>query len=196
MDLAVLLKHVDSESGTAVTTKYALKVDSLTISVAKTPIQIPIPQNSPTLIDFGIFRPSITLSAIVDNGPANTSTSTETFGSVTVGYQGMEYITAQGTQWYIPYKNKLEDAIYGWVADANNVLTLTVGDDTYPIYDTTAAGGDATGTPQATGGASYIVALQQCRFQLDAGREDRWIVQMQFVCESRVDSKARLFPDS
>ena len=188
MDLAVLLKHVNTESGSAVNTFYALKVDSLTISISKTPIQIPIPQNSPTLIDFGIFRPTITLSALVENGPVNTST--------TSGYEGMEYITYNGVQWFIPYKNKLEDSIYGWVADANNVLTLTVGDDTYPIYNTNSAGGAVSGsTPQATGGASYIVALQQVRFQLDAGREDRWTVQMQFVCESRVDSKARLFPN-
>jgi hypothetical protein len=190
MDLAVLLKHVNSEDGAAVTTAYALKVDSFTLTIAKTPIQIPIPQNSPTLIDFGIFRPSITLSAIVDNGPANTSTASR--------YEGMEYITHKAVQYYIPYKNKLEDAIYEWVADQNNVLTLTVGDDTFPVYDTDSAGVAVPSSadppnPHATGGASYIVALQQARFQLDAGREDRWTVQMQFVCESRLDSKPRLF---
>ena len=196
MDLAVLLKHDNSESGTVATTRYALKVDSLTISIAKTPIQIPIPQSSPSLIDFGIFRPSITLSAVVENEPVNTLTSSETFGATTIGYQGMEYITHKGLQWYIPYKNKLEDAVYGWVADGNNVLTLSIGDDTYPIYDIDSTGATVTGAgnnPQATGGASYIVALQQIRFQLDAGREDRWIVQMQFVCESRLDAKTRLF---
>ena len=83
----------------------------------------------------------------------------------------------------------------GWVADNNNILTLTIGDDTYPVYDFDSDGiavGNAN--PQATGGGSYIVALQQCRFQLDAGREDRWIVQMQFVCESRKDTKGRVFP--
>lgn len=187
MDLAVLITHDNSESGSTVSTRYALKVDSFTISIAKTPIQIPIPQNSPQLVDFGIFRPAITLSCIVDNAPANTTT--------VAGYEGMESIVHKGLSYYIPYKNKLEDAIYGWVADNNNILTLTIGDDTYPVYDFDSDGiavGNAN--PQATGGGSYIVALQQCRFQLDAGREDRWIVQMQFVCESRKDTKGRVFP--
>ena len=188
MDLAVLLQHDDSESGTAVSTRYALKADSLTVSIAKTPIQIPIPQSSPQLIDFGIFRPAITLSCVVENAPVNTSTTP-------TGYEGMESITHKGLSYYIPYKNKLEDAIYGWVADNNNVLTLTVGDDTYPVYDIDSDGvvvGDGQ-DPQATGGGSYVVALQQARFQLDAGREDRWIVQMQFVCEARKDTKGRVF---
>ena len=185
MELAVLLKHEDTSSGSTIT-RYALKVDSITISIAKTPIQIPIPQNSPALVDFGIFRPAITLSAVVDTGPANDTTEAR--------YEGMESIVHGGDTWYIPYKNKLEDAIYTWVADNDNVLRLIIGDDTYPVYDKGYDGSNVAGTPQATGGASYVVALQQCRFQLDAGREDRWIVQMQFVCESRFDTKTRIFP--
>ena len=196
MDLAVLLQHLNKSSGNDVYTRYALKVDSFTITVAKTPIQIPIPQNSPTLVDFGIFRPAITLSAIVDTGPANDSTTTTGSGATLVGYQGMESVVSGGQTWYIPYKNKLEDAIYNWVADNDNVLTLIVGDDTYPVYDYDSTGAVVSGSgndPQATGGGSYIVALQQARFQLDAGREDRWIVQMQFVAEARYDTKARFF---
>ena len=196
MDLAVLLQHLNKSSGSDVYTRYALKVDSFTITVAKTPIQIPIPQNSPTLVDFGIFRPAITLSAIVDSKPANDSTTTTGSGATLVGYQGMESVVSGGQTWYIPYKNKLEDAIYNWVADNDNVLTLIVGDDTYPVYDYDSTGAVVSGQgndPQATGGGSYIVALQQARFQLDAGREDRWIVQMQFVAEARYDTKARFF---
>ena len=108
----------------------------------------------------------------------------------------MESVVSGGQTWYIPYKNKLEDAIYNWVADNDNVLTLIVGDDTYPVYDYDSTGAVVSGSgndPQATGGGSYIVALQQARFQLDAGREDRWIVQMQFVAEARYDTKARFF---
>ena len=196
MDLAVLLQHLNKSSGSNVYTRYALKVDSFTITVAKTPIQIPSPQNSPTLVDFGSFRPAITLSAIVDTGPANDSTTTTGSGATLVGYQGMESVVSGGQTWYIPYKNKLEDAIYNWVADNDNVLTLIVGDDTYPVYDYDSTGAVVSGSgndPQATGGGSYIVALQQARFQLDAGREDRWIVQMQFVAEARYDTKARFF---
>ena len=195
MDLAVLFEHLDKSSGTDVYTRYALKVDSFTISVAKTPIQVPIPQNSPLLIDFGIFRPAITLSAVVDTGPANDSTTSTGSGATLVGYQGMDSVVHGGQTWYVPYKNKLEDAIYNWVADNDNILTIIVGDNTYPVYDFDSTGtqGGGGSDPQATGGGSYIVALQQARFQLDAGREDRWIVQMQFVSEARYDTKARFF---
>jgi len=197
MDLSVLLQHLDKSSGNDVYTRYALKTDSFTITIAKTPIQIPIPQNSPALVDFGIFRPSITLSAIVDNGPANDSTTSTGSGATLVGYQGMESVVGRGETWYIPYKNKLEDAIYNWVADNDNILTLIIGDDTYPVFDHDSTGAEQTSGPgdnaQSTGGGSYVVALQQARFQLDAGREDRWIVQMQFVCEARYDTKLRFF---
>ena len=68
MDLAVRLEYLRSSSSiTPNPVRYALKADSVTINLQKTPIQIPIPQNTPQLVDFGIFRPSITVSAIVDN---------------------------------------------------------------------------------------------------------------------------------
>ena len=65
MDSSVLLTYNGEESATPI--RFALKADSVTISISKTPIQIPIPQNTPQLVDFGIFRPAITVSAIVDN---------------------------------------------------------------------------------------------------------------------------------
>ena len=37
----------------------------MSIQIAKTPIQIPIPQKSPELIDLGIFRPPISINGIV-----------------------------------------------------------------------------------------------------------------------------------
>ena len=45
---------------------YALKCDNISISYSKTPIQVPIPQQSPTLIDIGVYRPSVSLSGVVD----------------------------------------------------------------------------------------------------------------------------------
>ena len=93
---------------------------------------------------------------------------------------------------YIPYKNKLEESLYQWMTDDTNTLTLQMGDPTYPVFERNSAGLAQTGNELATGGSQYRVALQQCRFQVDAGREDRWIFQMQFVAEARFDAKVAL----
>lgn len=185
MDLAVLLTYT---AGTNIT-RYALKADSVTISIAKTPIQIPVPQNTPQLVDFGIFRPAITVSAIVDNVGEGTS--------LVDGVEGMQAVVIGGfTTYYIPYKNKLEEALYTWIADETNTLVLTVGDTTRPVYNRSADGSEADETGgtlfHATGGSEYEVALQQARFQMDAGREDRWICQMQFVAAARRDAAAEV----
>ena len=62
-DLSVLLRN--GVHGAA-TLRFALKCDSIAISYSKTPIQIPIPQQSPEIIDLGSFRPSISNGGIVD----------------------------------------------------------------------------------------------------------------------------------
>ena len=81
-----------------------------------------------------------------------------------------------------------------WIADDQNVLTLIIGDATFPAYKVKEDGVLTTGdTDFATGGGTYQVALQQARFQMDAGREDRWICQMQFVAMSRRDVVPRVF---
>ena len=58
-----------NSGGNSGTSRYgvALKCDNVAIAYSKSPIQIPIPQKSPELIDLGIFRPSITLSGLVDS---------------------------------------------------------------------------------------------------------------------------------
>jgi len=198
MDSAVLLTYQEGifAAGSNDPIRYALKVDSITISISKTPIQIPIPQNTPQLIDFGIFRPAITISALLDNIGGN-----PTFVSgLAADYQGMDKITiynqlaSASYDYYIPYKNKLEEKLYQWIADDQNVLTLIIGDATFPAYKVKEDGVLTTGdTDFATGGGTYQVALQQARFQMDAGREDRWICQMQFVSMSRRDVVPRVF---
>ena len=72
-------------------------------------------------------------------------------------------------------KNILENAAVTWVYTANNELELEIGDYQTP-----------TGSNH-TGGSLYKVAIQQCRFQIDASKEDRWTFAMQFVCKSRED---------
>ena len=186
MDLSIRLVYTDGTN----TTRYALKVDSVTVNLQKTPIQIPIPQNTPQLVDFGIFRPSITVSAIVDSVGANKDTS------FPVAYKGMDKVTIAGVDFFVPYKNMLEQNLYEWIADDDNNLTLIIGDATYPVYNIDTDGDTANGTNWATGGGEYEVALQKARFQMDAGREDRWICQMQFVSMSRRDVIKSVFGGS
>ena len=78
MQLAVLLrngKHYSTTASERATIRYALQCDTFAVNVTKTPIQIPIPQQSPELIDLGIFRPAITISGVIDNVGASTSTT-------------------------------------------------------------------------------------------------------------------------
>ena len=201
MDSTVLLTYQEGifVAGSNDPIRYALKADSITISISKTPIQIPIPQNTPQLIDFGIFRPAITLSAIIDN----VGGKPDYVANLDAEYQGMDKVSVYNAlanatyDYYIPYKNKLEEKLYQWVADDENVLTLVIGDTSFPIWkvkeDGVAEAGTLAAATMSTGGGTYQVALQQARFQLDAGREDRWICQMQFVSMSRRDVVPRVF---
>jgi len=83
---------------------------------------------------------------------------------------------SQECRYYFPYKNILEAAATTWVYTANNELEIEIGDISNP-----------TGHISATGGGLYKVAVQQCRFQIDAAKEDRWTFAMQFVAKSRND---------
>ena len=209
MSLAVLLRNCphNATATDASNVRYALKCEDVSINITKTPIQIPIPQQSPELIDLGIFRPAITLSGRVDTvGAGNASVA---------GYENMEAITVSRRTWvydgsgtahsdyaytnsnlyyYVPYKNKLEDAVVRWMATEDQELELEIGDANFPLYNeaaepSAAATPDSTvsGTNTETGGALYVVAIQSCRFQQAAGEEDRYEFQMQFVAKSRAD---------
>lgn len=181
--LAILLRdgmHKPSGYTGAATTFYMLKADQFQVNIAKTPIQIPIPQQSPELIDIGMFRPSITIGGLVDNIGGNTS-------ETTVGYEGMESLSLTLTSsdsalsssqtYYLPYKNKLEDAAYTWLTNAPQELEIEVGDASRPLA--------TSGSNLSTGGGIYRVAVQQARFQLDPAKEDRWTYTLQFIAKSR-----------
>ena len=69
-----------------------------------------------------------------------------------------------------------------------------MGDAKFPIADYSGYLGNSgsnrfttSDTSQATGGAIYKVAIQQARFQLNAGREDRYDFSLQLVAQSRID---------
>ena len=166
--LAVLLRD-GSHSGASL--RFALKAEQFSVSIAKTPIQIPIPRQSPQLLDLGIFRPSVTISGLIDNTPdyaANTS-SGET--------RGCETMTVSGQTYYIPYKNLLEEKMIIWVADASTELQLEIGDSSTPISDSS----------NATGGGVYKVAVQQVQFSVVPAMEDRWQYTISFAAKSRDD---------
>ena len=237
MSLAVLLRNCphdgsttgDPLSGSGLNqiykTRFALKCETFTVQIAKTPIQVPIPQQAPELIDIGFYRPSISISGIVDTVGGDTTTTK-------AGFENMESLTISRRYWstatayternniyYIPYKNALEDAVYRWITTDSAQLEVEVGDANFPKHGKTAEPnplgsgnseksfyvdsehtGVTVGTGmddndndtvntlvRETGGAIYVVAVQQARFQVDPATEDRWTFQMQLVCESRKD---------
>ena len=156
----------------------ALKCDNVAISYSKTPIQIPIPLQSPEIIDLGIFRPSITLSGIIDHTTgitANPYMESVTVVSKTSEYSGGTLTGDYSAKYYIPHKNVLEGAVTTWITTNSTKLELQVGDMDVP-----------TGSLH-TGGSNYEVAFQQCRFQQNAAQEDRWQFSLQLIAKARED---------
>ena len=101
--LSVLLRD-GTHAGAAI--RLALKAEQVSISITKTPIQVPIQKSTPLLLDLGINRPSITISGIVDTIGGDPNTYDNQFNS-------MESMTISGQTYYIPYKNYLENKSYG-----------------------------------------------------------------------------------
>jgi len=204
--LAVLLRN---GSHTSATIRYALKCNDVAISYARTPIQIPLAQDSPELIDLGFVRPSITCTGTVDTiGEDTTNTTAKFVGMASFSYTRIT--VANGTYWtdggsssaqtyYIPYKNALEEAVGTWLYLGEDApLQLEIGDSKFPIdsYSGYLDQEGGTGTVSrfsseannhATGGAIYDVAIQQGRFSLNAAREDRYDFTLQFVVTRRLD---------
>ena len=167
--LSVLLRD---GTNAGATTRLALKAEQLSISITKTPIQIPIARSTPEILDLGITRPAITISGLVDNIGTDKSNTTAN------QYFHMEKFTTQSQDYYIPYKNFLEDKLITWVTSESTELQLEVGDATTPDY----AG---SGTTAATGGGIYKVAIQQVQFSQTPGTENRWVFNIQFVSKLR-----------
>ena len=201
--LAVLLRNGSHASATV---KYALKANDVAISYARTPIQIPIAQQRPEIIDLGFYRPSITVTGLIDTVGGDST-------NVTHGFAGMESISYTRTAvshssrfsdggsssaitYYIPYKCALEEAVSNWLfLGGSQTLQLEIGDAKYPI--SSYGGYLDTAVPvqrfniagvHATGGAIYDVAIQQGRFSLNAAKEDRYDFSLQFVATSRIDT--------
>ena len=105
----------------------------------------------------------------VTNNTSNTPT----------GSRGTPSFTYSGQTYYFPYKNILEASATTWVYTNADEIEIEIGD--------TSVGNIVAGHISATGGGLYKVAIQQCRFQIDASKEDRWTFAMQFVSKSRDD---------
>lgn len=203
--LAVLLRN---GSHSAANIRYALKANDVAIAYARTPIQIPIAQQSPEIIDLGFYRPSITVTGIVDTTGGDSTNTTSGFA----GMESFVYTRASvsaaaiwndggsnsAQTYYIPYKNALEEAISNWIfQEGDTALQIEIGDAKFPIssyggYVDPTAGQNVqrfdTANQHATGGAIYKVAIQQGRFSLNAAREDRYDFSLQFVATSRIDT--------
>ena len=212
--LAVLLRngsHADA------TIRYALKCNDIAISYARTPIQIPISQSNPELIDLGFVRPSLTCTGLVDTigeditniggvgkrGTAGMSSFsyTRTSVNITTGSAAWSDGGSPSAQlYYIPYKNALEEAVGSWLyLGTDSPLQVEIGDSKYPIeaYDgyldpgcadsRYALVGGNAPSVHATGGGIYGCAIQQGRFSLNAAREDRYDFTLQFVITRRLD---------
>jgi len=135
--LAVLLRN---GSHSTATIRYALKCNDVAISYAKTPIQIPIAQQSPELIDLGYFRPSITCTGIIDTvGENSLNTTAGVAGMASFTYtranvSNSSHFSDGGNDntaatYYIPYKNVLEEAVASWLYISSvNSLELEIGD--------------------------------------------------------------------
>lgn len=184
---AILLRrgaHDSTATNTSTRVRYALQCDNFSIQIAKTPIQVPNALNSPILIDIGFQRPSISINGTIPNGGDGVSDTAGYLGMPSFSYTRdiVGTTTSQAALYYFPYKNVLEAAATTWVYTADNELEIEIGDISVPAH-----GDIAAGDKDATGGGLYKVAIQQCRFQIDAAKEDRWTFAMQFVAKSRND---------
>jgi len=159
--LSVLIENIDARDGAEY---YALKAEDVSIQVARTPLQIPVPQASPFIFDIGSYRPSLTISGVVDDVDTNDSTSFDGGG---------------GAQTYrVPTQFELTKAATDWVHRAGKQFVYVL----HSNYDPAAA--------HTKFFDKYECAVQQYRCQLQAGVETKWEYTLQFVTRKRAGSGA------
>jgi len=103
--------------------RYALKTLSVAHQIGKSPIQIAIPNNTPTLLDLNMVRPTITLSLLLDKKvTGKTITGTSEGG---------------GTTYKVPTKQDMEYFVTENGYDASSKLTLMLlhEDNNYEEYE-------------------------------------------------------------
>ena len=196
MSLSILLRDGDhgSATKTPAVNRFALQADRFSFTMTKTPIQIPIPQNRPSLVDLGVTRPNISISGVVDTVGLPDIDDRVTNFLQTIDYTLYNTPTDKifsSMRYYVPYKNVLEDFVYYvHFSSGDKPLQLEIlGQDppiepnsfTTPNYHTKATG------LNHTGGAIYNVAIQNASFNLSAGKENRYDFSLSFVATTRLD---------
>jgi len=154
--LNVLIENTDGDPNFQY---FALKAEDVAIQVARTPLQIPVPQNSPFIFDIGSYRPSLTISGVLDDIDTNDS----------VSFDG-----GSGAQTYrVPTQFELTTAATDWVHRVGKQHVYVL----HSNYDSSAA---ATKFFD-----KYEGAVQQYRCQLQAAIESKWEYTLQFVTRRR-----------
>ena len=138
---------------------YALKAEDIAIQVARTPLQIPVPMSSPFIFDIGSYRPSLTISGVLDD--VDTGDSTTFSGSGT------------SRTYYVPTQHQLAEAATDWVHRQGTQYV-------YILHSNFDSSADATKFFDR-----YECAIQQFRCQLQAGVETKWEYTLQFVTTRR-----------
>ena len=103
--------------------RWALKTLSVAHQIGKSPIQIAIPNNTPTLLDLNMVRPTITLSLLLDKKVTGKTITGPSKGG--------------GTNYKIPSKQDMEYFITENGYDASSKLTLMLlhEDNNYEEYE-------------------------------------------------------------
>jgi len=188
MSLSILLRDGNHAGDTnPATNRWALQADRFSVTMTKTPIQIPVPQTRPQLIDLGVTRPNISISGIVDTVGLPSSEHATTNHMQELAYT--LYNTPNTTnfseqKYYVPYKNVLEDFVfYVHFSSADSPIQLEVlgQDPAAGYYHTMPTGANHTG------GAIYNVAIQNASFNLSAGKENRYDFSLSFIATTRLD---------
>ena len=159
--LNVLIANPDAVISTSTDFQYfALKAEDVAIQIARTPLQIPVPQASPFIFDIGSYRPSLTISGVVDDVDTNDS----------VSFMSQTY--------RVPTQFQLTTAATDWVHRSGTQFIYIL----HSNYDPAA---NATKFFD-----KYECAIQQYRCQLQAGIETRWEYTIQFVTRRRAGAGA------
>jgi hypothetical protein len=169
-------RHASTGAGAA-TERYMLLCDNLSVSIAKTPIQVPLPQKTPVLIDLGMFRPSISISGLIDTiggDTSNVTSATVTRGMVgtSISLKDSDTGATSSQTYYTPYKNALETAAYLWLTDADTPLEVEVLDAATPLSMNYSTGTitQGSGSTTVTGsGTTFTTAMIGATFTRASG---------------------------
>ena len=119
-DLMCLIWNGEADSNAR---RFALKVLSVAHQIGKSPIQIAIPNNTPTLLDLNMVRPTITLSLLLDKTITGQTVTGPSIGN--------------GTNYKVPTKQDIEHFVTEYAYDASSTLTLLLlhEDNKYEEYE-------------------------------------------------------------